>query len=133
MSTNKSAHLNLHLWEPEDDFLRTEFNENFEKLDEKVAAAAELPYVIGSYVGDGATSWRDITLGFRPRFLIITAQGAANTAGGPANVRFALVGGNTSITVAYLLSNGFQVRVNESYPYPQLNTSGTTYYYIAFR
>ena len=38
MSTNKSAHLNLHLWEPEDDFLRTEFNENFEKIDAGVKA-----------------------------------------------------------------------------------------------
>ena len=33
MSTNKSTNLNLHLWEPEDDFLRTEFNENFEAID----------------------------------------------------------------------------------------------------
>ena len=33
MSTNKSEHLKLHLWEPEDDFLRTEFNENFEAID----------------------------------------------------------------------------------------------------
>ena len=41
MSTNKSGHLNLHLWEPEDDFLRTEFNENFETLD----AGAFVPLV----------------------------------------------------------------------------------------
>ena len=34
MSTNKSTNLNLHLWEPGDDFLRTEFNENFQKVDE---------------------------------------------------------------------------------------------------
>ena len=38
MSTNKSEHLNLHLWEPEDDFLRTEFNENFAALDGAMAA-----------------------------------------------------------------------------------------------
>lgn len=37
MSTNKSEHLKLHLWEPEDDFLRTEFNENFSALDGAVA------------------------------------------------------------------------------------------------
>ena len=38
MSTNKSEHLGLHLWEPEDDFLRTEFNENFTAIDGAVKA-----------------------------------------------------------------------------------------------
>lgn len=33
MSTNKSENLGLHLWEAEDDFLRTEFNENFTAID----------------------------------------------------------------------------------------------------
>ena len=36
MSTNKSEHLNLHLWEPEDDFLREEFKENFTAIDRAV-------------------------------------------------------------------------------------------------
>lgn len=38
MSTNKSQNLKLHLWVPEDDFLRTEFNENFTALDSAVKA-----------------------------------------------------------------------------------------------
>lgn len=33
MSTGKTKYLGLHRWEPEDDFLRTEFNENSDKLD----------------------------------------------------------------------------------------------------
>ena len=37
MSTNKSEHLRLHLWEPGDSVLRTEFNENWEKLDGETA------------------------------------------------------------------------------------------------
>ena len=39
MATNSSEHLGLHLWEPTDQVLRTEFNENWQKLD---AAAAGL-------------------------------------------------------------------------------------------
>ena len=39
MSTNKSEHLQLHLWEPGDSVLRTEFNENWEKLDASAAQA----------------------------------------------------------------------------------------------
>lgn len=34
MSANKSQNLKLHLWEPEDNFLRAEFNENFAAIDE---------------------------------------------------------------------------------------------------
>ena len=38
MSTKKTQNYQLHQWEATDDFLRTEFNENFTKLDEAVAA-----------------------------------------------------------------------------------------------
>lgn len=38
MSTNQTPHYALHQWEPEDSFLREEFNENFETLDTTVAA-----------------------------------------------------------------------------------------------
>ena len=34
MSTKKTQNYQLHQWEATDDFLRTEFNENFGKLDE---------------------------------------------------------------------------------------------------
>lgn len=33
MSTGKTTYLGLHRWEPDDDFLRAEFNENSDKLD----------------------------------------------------------------------------------------------------
>ena len=38
MSSNKSTNLGLHLWEGEDDFLRTEFNENFQAIDTGIKA-----------------------------------------------------------------------------------------------
>ena len=49
MSTNKSEHLQLHLWEPGDSVLRTEFNENWEKLDASAAQAqADLTSGLGA-------------------------------------------------------------------------------------
>ncbi|UQT46648.1 hypothetical protein M5E87_15015 [Flavonifractor plautii] len=78
--TNYTAHYQLHQWEPEDSFLRTDFNEDFAKIDgalggkaeqsavdtlaEQVAGKSEL--VTGSYTGDGEAS-RTIELGFSPR------------------------------------------------------------------
>ena len=38
MSTGKTTYLGLHRWEPDDDFLRTEFNENSDKLDSELQA-----------------------------------------------------------------------------------------------
>ena len=74
MATNTSEHLGLHLWEPTDQVLRTEFNQNWTKIDTAVNAAQETaeaaqsaaeqrPYVIGSYTGNGGT--QSITLGFQ--------------------------------------------------------------------
>ena len=41
MATNASEHLGLHLWEPTDQVLRTEFNQNWTKIDTAVNAAQE--------------------------------------------------------------------------------------------
>lgn len=41
MGTNKTEHYGLHQWVPEDDFLRTDFNENFEKLDSALYTAEQ--------------------------------------------------------------------------------------------
>ena len=41
MATNSSEHLGLHLWEPTDQVLRTEFNQNWTKIDTAVAETRE--------------------------------------------------------------------------------------------
>ena len=81
MSTKKTQNYQLHQWEATDDFLRAEFNENFTKLDEAVAAEVaaragavnglntalgkKTEVVTGTYTGDGAKG-RAVALGFRP-------------------------------------------------------------------
>ena len=128
MSTNKSEHLNLHLWEPEDDFLRTEFNENFEKVD---AASQVLPYYVGAYTGNGNA--QTVYLGFRPAFLIISGQGTG-TGGATANTLryFALTGGNRLTDMIEFREDGFQVTAISMY-YPYLNETNLVYDFIAFK
>lgn len=41
MSTNKTQNYNLHSWVPEDDFLRSEFNDNFTSLDGALKALSD--------------------------------------------------------------------------------------------
>lgn len=140
MATNSSEHLGLHLWEPTDQVLRTEFNQNWTKIDTAVNAAQETaeaaqsaaeqrPYVIGSYTGNGGT--QSITLGFQPSFVIITAQ--------PANSRdtafIAISGGSEAASTLSFTETGFTVMVTPtSYEtYPLTNQNGTFYHYLALR
>ena len=140
MATNTSEHLGLHLWEPTDQVLRTEFNQNWTKIDTAVNAAQETaeaaqsaaeqrPYVIGSYTGNGGT--QSITLGFQPSFVIITAQ--------PANSRdtafIAISGGSEAASTLSFTETGFTVMVTPtSYEtYPLTNQNGTFYHYLSLR
>lgn len=41
MSTNKTQNYNLHSWVPEDDFIRSEFNENFTGIDTALKTLAD--------------------------------------------------------------------------------------------
>ena len=140
MATNTSEHFGLHLWEPTDQVLRTEFNQNWTKIDTAVNAAQETaeaaqsaaeqrPYVIGSYTGNGGT--QSITLGFQPSFVIITAQ--------PANSRdtafIAISGGSEAASTLSFTETGFNVMVTPTpyETYPLTNQNGTFYHYLALR
>ena len=72
---NYTEHYQLHQWEPEDPFLRTDFNEDLKKIDTALEQQKFSP-VLGSYTGDGVKD-RTIELGFRPRILVISGYWGA--------------------------------------------------------
>ena len=147
MSSNKTTNYQLHSWEPGDDFLRSEFNENFAALDtaikgvetgassalagarsaltNQVNAKAEI--VAGSYVGTN-TDNREITVGFRPKAVLVYSYYGfyynKNYYGGVVTESEAMV------SVA-LTDTGFSVRHNGSYF--MVNSSSYTYFYLAIR
>ena len=139
MATNNSEHLGLHLWEPTDQVLRTEFNQNWSKIDEAVAESyrpGNLPYVIGSYIGNGPDQYDStgqlINLGFQPSFVIITRGWLSN--GGPGST-FLAIGqprADNQDRVFELAANGFIVK-NYSGGILELNQNGMVYDYIAFQ
>lgn len=69
----ETTNYGLHQWDPEDSFLRTDFNESFAKIDEALGVLASERIAVGSYVGDGSAS-RTISLPFTPQVLIISGQ-----------------------------------------------------------
>ena len=114
----------LHQWEATDDFLRTDFNEDFAKIDaairgvetdteEKLAEKAET--VRGAFTGNGSTL--SINLGFRPTAVIISGGDYLHF-----NPRTAIDGDAGDFTIT---NTGFQVQEDV------LNDSGRAYRYLA--
>ena len=118
MATNTSEHLGLHLWEPTDQVLRTEFNQNWTKIDTAVNAAQET-----AEAAQSAAEQRS--------FVIITAQ--------PANSRdtafIAISGGSEAASTLSFTETGFTVMVAPTpyETYPLTNQNGTFYHYLALR
>jgi hypothetical protein len=142
MSSQKTEHYQLHQWLPQDDFLRAEFNENFQKLDgalntQSNTLGQKLEAVFGVYTGDGAAN-RVITLGFSPKALLLFQRGGlAGTASGSYYAYGGLVlPGNPLILAAHsdiaaeIVATGFALHHSN---YCQVNISDWVYYYMALK
>ena len=71
----KTDSYQLNQWEPEDDFLRTDFNEDNARLEAALAGLEKDKCHIraGYYFGDGAAS-QHIDLGFAPQAVILSTH-----------------------------------------------------------
>lgn len=123
VSQNQTERFGLHLWEPGDDFLREEFNENFEALDDAVRV------VCGSYTGNGAAG-RVVTLGFTPTAVIVKRPENFEVYFSDSELMYvpaiAVIGvtGNT----VNVVEGGFRVS-----GHGLVNAANRTYLYLAFR
>ena len=144
MSTNKSEHLQLHLWEPGDSVLRTEFNENWEKIDEETAQIREdftagltevqtslavKHFAVGTYTGNNGT--KNVALGFTPKAVLICNTMAVASIGN--KIGMAVTGGtyDANAVTAGLIAvtqNGFKVVNDSNYA---MNSSTYSYHYLA--
>ena len=134
MASNYTTNYELPLWEPQDSFLRTEFNDANQKIDTALAAASAERIYVGSYTGDGTTGMRTIPLPFTPKVVIVSGQKPAGdksysiftVAFGTFCHQFYGSGNSVSGNIS-IVENGFQVQ--GSYH----NDSGMVQRYIAFR
>lgn len=66
-----TEHYQLHQWEPEDPFLRVDFNEDLQKIDTALGGIPQI--VVGTYTGtENVSTSTKIDLGFRPSLVLIT-------------------------------------------------------------
>ena len=94
------------------------------------AEALKLPYVIGSYTGNGADT-RAFNLGFRPRFVIICSALQQSSEVNGSNRGVVMAGPTPRISKITLTDTGFQFEKSNYNPHPNLNS--VHYDYIAFR
>ena len=113
-----TPHYGLHQWEPEDSFLREDFNQDLARIDTALEEKAEV--VIGSYTGNGYI--KTIELGFRPKFVCIPSRNVYGTmlADGGTNAQLAIT--DTGFTVTYQSTSGIHS-----------NEANAVYYYLALR
>ncbi len=99
-----------------------------------MAQANMLPYVTGYYIGNGGT--KSVDIGFKPSFLIITAQ--EPTLQGSIFSTIAILGDQHFSYMVERTGTGFNVIKRTANPgtmptYPRMNEDGLAYNYIAFR
>ena len=147
-----TEHYQLHQWVPEDDFLRTDFNTDFAKIDAALAGlAADLEdsdaaretlagrpeLVTGTYTGDG-TETRAVSLGFAPRAVLsmtaggYTYQSQSGRGYGGLALPSRPVSFEQSGNPLVLTGNGFQTLYTPDKGMYH-NCSGTVYHYLAWR
>lgn len=126
MSTNKTQNYALHAWEPTDDFLRQEFNENFAKLD-----AGAVRMLCGDYQGSVAIQVETpqrIEVGVKPRAVFLTTHNSTLPYGGGNYAYTGLATAEYPLKTALVLDeSGFTVRNVGSL---KLNENTINYRYV---
>ena len=127
----------LHQWEGSDPFLRTDFNEDFKKIDSALASTAgSTPKIcVGTYQGSSAEKEGiTITLPFKPKVVLVwgnyfgTSSSRLDLHNGMAVEGVPLDNG-----ILTLSDSGFTAKSTTSggyHAYPDLNAN-LTYFYLA--
>ena len=111
----------LHQWVPEDDFLRTDFNTDFQKIDEALAGLqtaldGKCQLKRGNFNGNGGSS-RLVITGPTPEAVILSTGSTV----------VSVISDDSTISGVKIVDNGFEVYSGS----PNMNQSGKRYNYVA--
>ena len=142
---NYTEKYHLPQWEETDRVMRTDFNQMCAGIenglanaqstaDQGLAKANGLPYVVGTYIGNGGTM--TIEVGFHPSFVIISGTIGGNSAGSMYQSYYQCCqtsGENIKNSIQFT-DTGFIVNPTVSVEMcPQLSVASRPYEYIAFK
>ena len=135
---NYTEYYHLHQWEPEDSFLRTDFNGDFQRLDEALAGLdGRKPELrLGRYTGDG-TQNRAVALGCAPRAVLLFCRDREALLAWPG-APYVYAYNNRPGNMLILTETGFQVHydhyevgLSDNDFLPVTNKAGESYRYLA--
>ncbi len=109
---NYTQHYHLHQWEPEDSFLRTDFNGDLSAIDAALLGLErdKCRAAIGRYTGDGELSYT-VSLGARPKLAVVD-----NTSSFSSGYELGLDGMNERSVI--ITEDGFRVNGSPHGPEP---------------
>ena len=141
---NYTKHYQLHQWEPEDPFLRTDFNEDLEKIDSALGGLGNCRIATGSYVGTGERGPdhpNQLTFDFTPQAICLDTHtvddyntipqyyimfhGASHAFAKDTQSKNVLSWTDTGVSWYHSSLNDSKGATR------QFNTSGVTYHYLA--
>ena len=152
MSTNHTTNYDLNQWEGTDKVLRTEFNADNAKIDAALKAnadaiaaeaaareAGETKFIVGHYIGTGASGSIHYTVGAKPKFLflaVMSDKSGAHYCGLLAAENFYLpfyssTGMTGQTGMITFTDDGFTINHLENRIDSAFNRSGVTYRYLA--
>ena len=140
---NYTEHYQLHQWEPGDAFLRTDFNEDLEKIDTAIAERGDCHIVYGIYVGTGgygpdSPCVLDFaeSLGQAPSLLIVRpSAGVSNQIAALKGMKSTYVSPNNTYSNEVIHLTWTDTGISwflEKDSMLQLNNAGESYFYVAF-
>ena len=134
---NYTQNYQLHQWEPDDHFLRTDFNTDLEKIDDALGEKSGI--VTGTYTGNSSAS-QSVNLGFQPKaVLVMENTGLAGTGGGTySQIYGGLALPEKPVEVAKTMAlqirgTGFTVYNYPDFDYIRINRADKTYHYMAVK
>lgn len=130
MSSNKTEHLNLHAWEPMDQFVREEFNENFAHIDAQAGRDRE-EITAAQATADTASATASAALSLAETALQ-AAQTAQSTADASLRIQFgSYVGTQANKTAAdpMVIDFDFVPKIVFMFPRPDNKTQKHTIQY----
>lgn len=131
-----TEHYQLHQWQPQDPFLRSDFNQDFSKIDTALSQATKS--IVGTYVGnapDNENSYdQEIHIGVCPKAVLVWGVYDYWSVDYYPSYHCMTIQGQDIESILCLSKTGFtagQKVYGSSVRYPNLNALGQTYHYIA--
>ena len=132
-----TEHYQLHQWEPEDPFLRTDFNEDLAKIDAALSQSSGT--ITGTYIGNAPdkeySHSQEVRIGVRPKAVLVWGVYDYWSVDYYPSYHYMTIQGQDMENILCLGEDSFTVGqkvFGSSVQYPNLNESGKTYHYIAF-